>query len=70
MKLRIWPTASATPKTAATEVFFSSAIWTLASGGTDARKACGRIDLGHHASEGKADRAGRLGLAERDGVDA
>ena len=39
VKARIWATASATPKTAATEVFLSSAIWTLASGGTDARKA-------------------------------
>ena len=37
MKARIWAVASATPKTAATEVFLISAICTLASGGTEAR---------------------------------
>ena len=41
VKLRIRETASATPKTAATEVFLISAICTLASGGTAARNACG-----------------------------
>ncbi len=41
VKLRIWEVASAMPKTAATEVFLISAIWTLASGGTDARNAWG-----------------------------
>ena len=34
-----------TPKTAVTVVFFSSAICTLANGGTDARTACGSTTL-------------------------
>ena len=51
-------------------VFFSRAICTLASGGSEARKAWGRIDLAHHAGERQPDRAGGLGLAERHGVDA
>ena len=38
---RIWEAASIRPKAAATVVFFSSAICTLASGGTEARNACG-----------------------------
>ncbi len=33
------------PKAAATEVFLSSAIWTLVSGGTAARMAWGRITV-------------------------
>ncbi len=41
VKPRIWEAASSTPKTAATVVFLSSAIRMLASGGTDARNACG-----------------------------
>ena len=41
VKSRIRENASATPKTPATVVFFSSAICTLASGGTDARNAWG-----------------------------
>ena len=43
VKLRIRAVASMRPKAAATEVFFSSAMFTLASGGTTARKDCGRI---------------------------
>ena len=42
MKHRIRAVASSSPNAAATEVFFSSAISTLASGGTAARNACGR----------------------------
>ena len=41
MRPRICETASATPKTAATDVFLISAIWTLARGGSEARNACG-----------------------------
>ena len=41
MKIFIRKNASLTPKTPQTVVFLSSAICTLASGGTDARNACG-----------------------------
>ena len=41
VRLRICEVASATPNTAATEVFLISAICTLASGGSEARNAWG-----------------------------
>ena len=43
MKPFIRKKASVTPKMPQTVVFFSSAIWTLASGGHVARNAWGRI---------------------------
>ena len=41
-----------TPKAPATVVFFSSAICTLARGGTEARNGLGQHDLAHHARNG------------------
>ena len=70
VKTLIRKNASATPKTPQTVVFLSSAICTLASGGTDARNACGSTTWRHRPAERQPDRAGRLGLAERDRVDA
>ena len=61
---RICEVASAMPKTAATEVFLINAIWTLASGGTDARNACGGPTCDIAPQKGSPMARAGLGLAE------
>ena len=46
------------------------AMMTLPSGGTTVRNACGSTTMPQRLAERQPDRAGRLGLPGRDGVDA
>ena len=62
--------ASATEKPAAMVVFFSSAIMVLTIGGTTERSACGSTTLPSIWRERQPERARRLRLADRHGVDA
>ena len=70
MIVRMRLAASAAPMTAATVVFLMRAMRVDPSGAIDAAEGLREQHVAAALAEGQPDRAGRLGLAGRHGVDA